>query len=46
MGYMAIHCAATKGSLPLVTFLIEFGVDVNVKTEVSIVEINALIALY
>jgi len=45
MGYMPIHCAAAKGSLPLVKYFINLGVDVNTKTKVSIVKIVRLFIL-
>ena len=39
MGYMPIHCAAAGGHLPLVNYFVVLGVDLNTKTEVSIVEL-------
>jgi len=38
MGYMPVHCAASGGSLALVKYFIEFGVDVNAKTKASIIK--------
>jgi len=45
MGYMPVHCAASKGSLPLVNYFIELGMDVNAKTEVSTIKIDSFIVL-
>ena len=45
MGYLPIHCAASGGYLPLVNYFVTLGVDVNTKTEVSIVKIESFVML-
>jgi len=40
MGYMPIHCAASKGYLALVKYFIEFGMDANTRTKVSIADLD------
>jgi len=42
MKYMPIHCAASRGSLPILKYFIELGVDVSTKANVSIVNIDSL----
>jgi len=40
MGYLPIHCAASKGYLAIVKYFIKLGVDVNTKTEVSTLKMD------